>query len=229
MRRSAIRSKAPVSGHSHEAIDWSCTYRSCRSSKVKKWVTADDGPRAGARIGDRWTRPTQVRIGVQRASPKEPPRGQRISGVDPKETSQIPQSGHDAEFEKSFELVVDELRQACATPASDEQRFEIPLHQAIQSRFLRPAPFVVDRACRCSTSLHCTALRLIPIPDEIREPRLRSTAVRHGTQRAIGVASHIFSSLVLMSAVEAVRSTVANLMLCPWMFTVSSISFPTQG
>ena len=54
------------------------------------------------------------------------------------------------EFEKCLELVFDKLRQARRTPGFDfgEERFEILLHHAIQRRFLRPPPLVVDRACR---------------------------------------------------------------------------------
>ena len=58
--------------------------------------------------------------------------------------------GKDAAFEKRIELVFDKLRQARHAPGFDfgEERLEVSLHQAIQGRFLRPPPLVVDWACR---------------------------------------------------------------------------------
>ena len=53
-------------------------------------------------------------------------------------------------FEKRVELVFDKLWQVRHAPGFDfgEERFEILLHQAIQGRFLRPPPLVMDRVCR---------------------------------------------------------------------------------
>jgi hypothetical protein len=54
-----------------------------------------------------------------------------------------------AAFEKRVELVSYKLRQARRTLGLDlgEERFEILLHHAIQRRFLRPPPLVVDWLC----------------------------------------------------------------------------------